>query len=220
MAVCPSCKSTRIRNDYKPAPIWLRVLGIRALLCDHCNRQFRAFQLRAPRGGRPRSVKRMRGAEAEVELNSLRRSVAEAQNEKVESLDRVTLSLHPERSAETVREVAGEVVTGPGLPASRDIRTQVLRLHAQGENVMVERPLVPAVPAPAESNGLPRCSACDSKNVRRRRRTTLERATLTLANLKAFNCRDCGASFYAKYEEPAGKRALLGSSAISAEPKG
>lgn len=49
MVVCPSCGSSRIRNDYKPAPIFLRVAGIRALLCDHCNHQFRAFSPRSPK---------------------------------------------------------------------------------------------------------------------------------------------------------------------------
>lgn len=48
MVICPACGSAKIRNDYRPAPIFLRVLLIRALLCDNCNRQFRAFSPRAP----------------------------------------------------------------------------------------------------------------------------------------------------------------------------
>jgi transposase-like protein len=48
MVVCPSCGSSRIRNDYKPAPLVLRVIGVRALLCDYCNRQFRAFSPAPP----------------------------------------------------------------------------------------------------------------------------------------------------------------------------
>jgi hypothetical protein len=45
MAHCPACGSHRIRNGYRLAPLPLRALGIRELLCDYCNRQFRAFSL-------------------------------------------------------------------------------------------------------------------------------------------------------------------------------
>lgn len=49
MAHCPACGSRRIRNGYRLAPLPLRALGIRELLCDYCNRQFRAFSPRAPK---------------------------------------------------------------------------------------------------------------------------------------------------------------------------
>src|SRR5215475_6634022 len=43
MTQCPACGSSRIRNDYKPSSLALRIFFIRALLCDHCNLQFKAF---------------------------------------------------------------------------------------------------------------------------------------------------------------------------------
>jgi transposase-like protein len=49
MALCPSCGSSRVRNGYRPAPLLLRVVGIRSLLCDNCNFQFRAFSPLPPR---------------------------------------------------------------------------------------------------------------------------------------------------------------------------
>jgi YgiT-type zinc finger domain-containing protein len=49
MAHCPACGSHRIRNGYRLAPLPLRAVGIRELLCDYCNRQFRAFSPRAPK---------------------------------------------------------------------------------------------------------------------------------------------------------------------------
>jgi YgiT-type zinc finger domain-containing protein len=49
MAHCPACGSHRIRNGYRQAPLPLRAVGIRELLCDYCNRQFRAFSPRAPK---------------------------------------------------------------------------------------------------------------------------------------------------------------------------
>jgi len=57
MATCPACGSSKIRNDYRPAPLIWRLLFVRALLCDHCNRQFKAFSLRSPESrpsGRPK----------------------------------------------------------------------------------------------------------------------------------------------------------------------
>jgi hypothetical protein len=49
MALCPSCGSSRVRSGYRPAPLPLRVIGIRALLCDNCNLQFRAFSPLPPK---------------------------------------------------------------------------------------------------------------------------------------------------------------------------
>src|SRR5262245_6890905 len=43
MALCPACGSSRVRNDYKPAPLALRIFFVRALLCDHCNYQFKVI---------------------------------------------------------------------------------------------------------------------------------------------------------------------------------
>ncbi len=212
MAVCPSCKSSRIRNDYKPAPIWLRLLGIRALLCDHCNRQFRAFSLRAPKSGRPRHTQRkadlIKGA-PEVDLTELRQKVAEAQSEKSETVNRMKLSLNPAQ--------AGEVVAGQALPVSNNIQTQILKLHSQSLDATAENERAKELSPAART--MPQCSECGSRNVRRRRRTTIERATLRLANLKAFNCRDCGASFYARPDESENKpdQGLFDSTALKGE---
>ncbi|MGH9841464.1 MAG: hypothetical protein ACREEM_22145 [Blastocatellia bacterium] len=213
MAVCPSCKSSRIRNDYKPAPVWLRLLGIRALLCDHCNHQFRAFSLRPPKSGRPRHALRetdLVKAAVEVDLAELRQKVAEAQSEKSEAVNWIKLSLNPTQT--------GEVVAGQALPVRKDIQTQVLKLHAQGAAAESERA---KKPSPAAET-MPQCSECNSRNVRRRRRTTIERATLRLANLKAFNCKDCGASFYARPSESENKpdRDLFDSTTLRAEHEG
>ena len=55
MARCPFCGSERIRNGYRLAPLPLRAVGIRELLCDYCNRQFRAFSPWPPKQHRYRS---------------------------------------------------------------------------------------------------------------------------------------------------------------------
>jgi hypothetical protein len=190
MAVCPSCKSPNIRNDYKPAPIWLRVLGVRALLCDYCNRQFRAFAPREPR--RPRKAKSVTeppANAADVNLGSLRQDIAAAQSEKAESRDRIKLTVKP--------DAPGEIVAGQALPVRNDIQTQILKLHVHGAPAKTEGA------AQSGSRSRPLCSGCGGENVRRRRRTPFERATLALTGLKAFVCHDCNASFFARLDETA-----------------
>ena len=199
MVVCPSCESTNIRNDYKPAPLILRMLGIRALLCDHCNRQFKAFcpvsPKRTSKSGKPSRDRISTGGSAEigplaprVDLGQLRRNVAEAQAQQADSLRRVQLSLKPSES--------GEVVAGQEIPIQHDLKTQVLKLHAQSAK---EAPRKQA--AQAHSNSTLECSECGSRNVKQRHRSAIERAALALTDHKAFNCRDCGASFYAKQDD-------------------
>jgi len=197
MIVCPLCESPRIRNDYKPAPIWLRLFGIRALLCDYCNHQFKAFALRAPQSGRPRHAKRIADVPADasgVDLVRLRRDVAEAQSEKSEAINRMKLSLNPAPS--------GEVVAGLELPVRKEIQTQILKLHAPVSSEVVKQG---HAEEQASARTMPPCSECGARNVRRRRRTSLERTTLALAGLKAFNCRDCGASFFARLNDEPGE---------------
>ena len=58
MALCPSCGSARLRNGYRTAPFPLRLVGIRTLLCDHCNYEFRAFSPLPPKSSRHRQHKR------------------------------------------------------------------------------------------------------------------------------------------------------------------
>ncbi len=58
MAQCPSCGSVRLRNGYRTAPLPLRVIGIRTLLCDNCNFEFRSFCPREPKHGKRQRSKR------------------------------------------------------------------------------------------------------------------------------------------------------------------
>jgi len=58
MALCPSCGSARLRNGYRTAPFPLRLVGIRTLLCDYCNYEFRAFSPFPPKSSRHRQQKR------------------------------------------------------------------------------------------------------------------------------------------------------------------
>jgi hypothetical protein len=58
MPNCPSCGSARVRSGYRPAPLSLRIIGFRELLCDNCNYLYRAFSPLPPKHPRRHSATR------------------------------------------------------------------------------------------------------------------------------------------------------------------
>lgn len=58
MATCPSCGSKRLGEGYRTAPLPMRIVGIRTLLCDNCNFEFRAFSPLPPKRPKSRRSKR------------------------------------------------------------------------------------------------------------------------------------------------------------------
>jgi nitrogen-specific signal transduction histidine kinase len=134
MVVCPSCKSSQIREDHKPAPFLLRLIGICVLLCDNCNHQFKAFSLGRHKRGQRRHKKQNRNSfidRPKVDLNLLRQKVAESQSEKANGINRIRLSLQPAAS--------GEIVSGQVLPVRSELQTQVLKLHTPGLKQPLEK---------------------------------------------------------------------------------
>ena len=45
MQICPRCGSTRVRRSYGRERFGLRLIGVRELLCNHCNLSFTRFVL-------------------------------------------------------------------------------------------------------------------------------------------------------------------------------
>lgn len=233
MAYCPACGSSRIRNDYRPAPVLLRMFGFRALLCDNCNYQFRAFSPFPPKSHRPRSVSRKAdvfNAAPIVDLNQIQPTrkwpTPESEAEKDARLDLLTLNTtaNPENHADKepaakpqavvpespveapkppktapgpLRATSAAVVTDQITPVRNDLRTEITKLYEKGVPATL-----PAKNAVANTAGVnPVCPECSSTQVKRRHRNAVEKAVLSLTDHKAFVCRDCGASFYAKKEE-------------------
>jgi len=216
MVICPSCGSSRIRNDYKPAPFFIRVIGIRALLCDNCNFPFRAFSPLPPKTRRGRIA--MQKADVfnpapEVDLTKLASDVV---NEKPE------LKLVPSVTAKQsnpVQKVQLDVVVSAiqsksriasdlAVPIRNDLRTEITKLHTQPERKKIE--LKTDISAGDESpeslsqskrnSSTQICPECDSQNIKRRHRNLMERALLSVTDHKPYVCRSCGASFYARSE--------------------
>ncbi|MGH9765906.1 MAG: hypothetical protein ACREAB_00610 [Blastocatellia bacterium] len=198
-----------MRNDYKPAPLALRIFFIRALLCDHCNHQFKAFSLREPNGRAQRHPARKAAlfnqalAAPAVDLTRLNDGAAGVkESESLVQSDqprRLTIDLAALRlQSKTQQEVPGAIVIDQNSQTCGDLRTEITRLYAQDANDQPhqksldrERPSLPTAPA---------CTYCGSTNVKKRHRTILERMAFSVTDHKAFTCRSCGELFYSKVE--------------------
>jgi hypothetical protein len=205
MVVCPSCGSSRIRNDYKSAPLVLRVIGVRALLCDYCNRQFRAFSPAPPRTRTSRDNGRRLNA-SNPATPPLNYDQIEPEREQIRlalEASRLFLSIESNQEQQIKVDVTGfasinesQHLNGNGyaVPIQSALRSEIAKLHdaqsakePQGFNVIKERQKTNAA-----------CPECGSNWVRRRQRSGLERVVFALTNHKAFICRSCDASFYAR----------------------
>lgn len=211
MIVCPSCKSSKIRNDYKPAPFVFRLIGFRALLCDHCNHQFRAFCPNSPKSRVPRHTQRKADVfnqAPEIDLTQLNRNrqFEQSSADPSETARRIHLKDLTE-AAEPQSPVTGEIVA----PIRRDLRTEITKLYQQGAK---EPPA--QLGTIRENENEPSlslvCPECGSNSVKRRQRNSIERAVFSITDHKAFNCRDCGVSFYGKLDENGKEPSVINSS--------
>jgi hypothetical protein len=193
MTVCPSCGSSRIRSDYRPAPLYLRVVCIRALLCDYCNRQFRAFSWRAPRSRSLKTGQR----KADVFLGSTsRREDKPVEEDSSVQLDRSLLltilqSDEPKEVTSSSQKSLREEIAERHSPAagpSEETGDPQDEAHSTSQKTEVHT--IEARPSS------PACPTCGSGRVRRRPRSTLERIALSLTRHRAYQCRDCQTSFY------------------------
>jgi hypothetical protein len=188
----------------------LRLFGIRALLCDHCNHQFKAFSLRAPKSRAPRYSHRqahVSNPAPVVNMDYLNSEVVEAgqltpmtQSDQPRrfTIDMEALRLH----SAAQEEVNGAIVVDQISPVRRDLRTEITKLYAQG----AKNPARQIGPAPNHSSSdLPACASCGSLNVKRRHRKLMERVAFSATDHKAFICRSCGQSFYARTDDGASR---------------
>jgi hypothetical protein len=192
MVVCPSCKSSRIRDDYKPTPVYFRAIGIRALLCDHCNCQFRAFSpifSKSPAKGHYQQKANVFNPAPPVDLNRLKENSA-GNGQKEEMTVR----------SNSLKELADQGPPVPGEllePIPRNLRTQITKLY---QEKVKNGPDDAQVDDDQRPKTLPHCPHCGSPSVRQRHRKAWERAVLSITDHKAFFCRACRGTFYARLE--------------------
>jgi len=181
MTVCPSCHSSKVRNGYQKAPLLLRLIRVHEFLCEHCNLQFRAFSLRAPRSHAARRKRRKADTfnqAPEVDLSLLNHPLPKAHRPEArrELFDRAAianeLSSHQPASGVSPPAYSNERMgEGAESGASKKHRSHQLR-HA--------------------------CPHCGSQETRRRHRRAWERIVFSLTDVRAYSCNACGASFYAR----------------------
>jgi hypothetical protein len=180
------------------------MFGIRALLCDHCNHQFKAFSLRGPKSQAPRRSKHKADVfnpAPAVDLSRLNGDAVKVNgaetNGRPNEPRRVTIDLAALRlQSQTQEEVAGAIVVDQISPVRRDLRTEITRLYAQGAKDPARQ--LGAKSSQSSSASAPACTQCGSSDVKRRHRTLVERVAFSVTDHKAFTCRSCGESFYAK----------------------
>ncbi len=208
MLVCPSCGSSRIRNGYKPSMFFLRIVGIRALLCDNCNFPFQAFSPFPPKTRRPKQFAKadVYPVAPAVDLEQLKPSLPVAEPQGVKLALPVSAkpvqTLQPESRPAPVAaavkasaEPAVKVKVDRLAPARQGLRTEITKLHAQRAQEQPDE-----LPQAIHQTSLA-CPECQSRNVKRRRRNFLERAFLAFSDHKPFICRNCDAVFYSKSSE-------------------
>lgn len=175
MVVCPACASSRIRHDYRPAPFYLRIFLVRALLCDSCNRQFRAFSLRMPGASKERQKHK-----ADTFLTSP--TAKEGGRGDVSAISRRSSSDSPQSVQE--RELRAQINQRQGVTVESGLRSS--------------EPLFPVSRSTSAEEIT--CPDCGSTRIKRRPRNFFERLFLSLTEHKAYVCRQCGASFYRRPE--------------------
>jgi len=188
MALCPACGSSRIRNDYKPAPLILRIFFVRALLCDHCNHQFKVFSFTGPP---PRPQQHTSSKTAGASPTPAARAV-----------DLTRLKDDGKQSEPPVQQDQRRSQT------RHDLRTEIARLHAEDEKYRTQ--MKSSDQEQRRVVDWLACPHCGSTNVNRRRRTVLERMVFSVTKHKAFTCRSCGEPFYSKVEDDGNKSDSIG----------
>lgn len=193
MAKCPACRSTRIYRGYRPAPLLLRLFFIHDFLCENCNLQFRRFSLTPPRSRRRRSKKNT--------------SHSHQSSHSTEGASSVTVpeSRPTPQPLNTPVLAQAQSATGSGLGQAVPSKP----MTSQKEPPSPPTPIPEQWPTPAQAleeyesrrhshrshQVCPHCGAADTE---RRRRKLWEKAIFAFTNIRAYQCRICGADFYAR----------------------
>lgn len=217
MILCPSCGSTCVRNDYKPAPLALRMLFIRALLCDHCNHQFRAFSLVSMparpqrRPARKAAAINQTPAARALDLTKLKDAAGGKESKAIAHQDpprRLMMDLAALKlRSKTQQEAFGTILSDQNTRIGRDLKTEITRLHNQSAERKDREPGQLALSTIPDATA---CAHCGSTDVKMRRRRTLERMVFLFSDHKAFICRSCGETFYSKNEDDEKKNGSIG----------
>ena len=220
MAVCPACGSSRLRSGYRSAPLPLRLVGVRTLLCDNCNYEFRAFAPIAPK--RQYSRRSQRKADIfnmapAVDLQAIGQPGAGRPVPTAIHFDRAAL---PTSLAETTAPANGQETTNKveNTSGSNDddddfappgLRAKIVEAPP---SLPTEEPLMRLKEDLEERrshSSNQACPACGEYETVRRHRRAWEKLVFGLTQIRPYFCSNCGHQFYARRSKYRRKRGVL-----------
>jgi ribosomal protein L37E len=178
MAKCPACRSTRVYKGYRPAPLLLRLLLIHDFLCENCNLQFRGFSLIPPRSRRRKGKKSSDSAShssSSVEPAAAMQDAVQAKPVLAQAKSAVAAGL-----SQTTSMSVPPPTTKQGqwqMPAEEFEELQGKRRSHRSHQI---------------------CTSCGATDTERRRRKLWEKVVFVFTSIRAYQCRICGADFYAR----------------------
>jgi hypothetical protein len=211
-----------LRNGYRTAPLPMRMVGIRTLLCDNCNFEFRAFCPREPKRGNGQRSKRKAdvfNAAPAVDLQTVGQPGAAAarRSPAAISFDRSALPVHPANQAAANQVATSDIRSAlPDLPEDFDDELKLQpatsaaeealpgnmrsRISSPPSPVATEEPLIKLkedLEERRKKGSSQVCPQCQSHDVSRRHRRLWQRLVFGLTQIRPYRCDNCGHTFYA-----------------------
>lgn len=203
MVTCPACKSSKLYQGYRRPSFLARALRLHEYLCEQCNLQFQAFALRSPR----RKRRRMRPHDAQYVMPLTSHLVQQSASTPAAGTTpppdtgeapainpvpaiKPAKAASPPRAADVAISARKPVLPEqsqpappPKPPSAPTLTLSDLQGHAERREHHRSRHL---------------CPQCGAMDTERRRRRLWERVVFAFSDIRAYNCRICGHSFYAR----------------------
>jgi hypothetical protein len=180
-----------LRSGYRKTPFALRAVGVRTLLCDSCNCEFRAFAPIPPKRARHRTSK------ADV-FNQSPAVNLQAIGQADPAPRRATPSVRFDRATlPQAANVRPAVMSRPVNESPEALRGRISAAPA----ALTEEPLMKLreeIEARRKAAVNHVCPRCDSTMTKRRHRKAWEKALLGWTEWRPYICSECGAKFHAR----------------------
>jgi rubredoxin len=191
------------------------LLGIRTLLCDNCNYEFRAFSLVAPKRNRARRAQRKAdifNQAPAVDLQAIGQPGAARPTPAAIHFDRTALPVTPANEPVVESKLASNGNHGANDEddfAPFDLRKKISEVPP---SLPTEEPLMRLKEDLEErrsSSSSRACPACGDHEATRRHRKTWEKLVFGLTELRPYLCSNCGHQFYARRGKHRHRRSAL-----------
>ena len=218
MAKCPACRSKRVYKGYRPAPLLLRLIRIHDFLCENCNLQFRAFSILPPRS-RSRKGKNSKHHSHHQQESQTQTHQHQAPSSMPKMEAQAPINLGESNSVpQTRRKPLMAKATSAAASSVSQTLPPKKPMTSQNDPPKSEPP--PTIKAqwemPADvleelqtkrhaHRSHQVCPSCGATDTERRRRKMWEKAAFAFTNIRAYQCRICGADFYARRKPKADK---------------